>query len=360
MVILGGGCGGLPLARQIEANKKLSSTLDVVLVDKKEYFEVNLASVRFLVDSKDHNLYCAQYTKYLKTTRFVCGEVTTIHADPREVQVTNREGVVEQIPYDYLVIALGTRYPFFKAEVPTLAARTEEVVNHSQRVRNANHVLVVGGRSVGLEITGEILEAFPDKRVTIVDSGDTLMSVWPKGAVAKLNKFVARHKNLTVVMNKRVVRSEENRHELSDGSFIEADMKILATGITPNCEPLRQFFESSLTPSGYIKVQKTLQLEGHNNIFAMGDIADTGNPAKMAANIKDQYVLTSKNIEALILGKKLGTIGAPTMIYPGLVTLGPSYAILALPMFGGTSMGGKFLSNVKSGLFQKMAKNPNA
>jgi hypothetical protein len=58
LVILGGGLAGLPLARQIEKNKKLSASLDVTLVDKKHYFELTLAAPRFLVDSQQHGKVC--------------------------------------------------------------------------------------------------------------------------------------------------------------------------------------------------------------------------------------------------------------------------------------------------------------
>lgn len=53
-----------------------------------------------------------------------------------------------------------------------------------------------------------------------------------------------------------------------------ADMKIMASGAVPNSEPLQQFFATSLSPAGYVKVRDSLQLEGFGNIFAFGDIAD--------------------------------------------------------------------------------------
>ncbi len=55
LVILGAGLGGFPLALHIEKDKKLSALFDVVLVDKKEFFEMNLASVRFLVKDNIHH-----------------------------------------------------------------------------------------------------------------------------------------------------------------------------------------------------------------------------------------------------------------------------------------------------------------
>jgi hypothetical protein len=77
----------------------------------------------------------------------------------------------------------------------------------------------------------------------------------------------------------------------------------------------------------------------------------------MAANLKGQMGVLLKNLQATIANKgKMTPLGAPTMQYPGLVTLGPSFAILALPIFGGTSSSGKFISNLKTNLFAKVIK----
>lgn len=55
LVILGGGLAGLPIALEIEKDKALARALDVVMVDRKEYFEMNCESIRFLVDPSVHN-----------------------------------------------------------------------------------------------------------------------------------------------------------------------------------------------------------------------------------------------------------------------------------------------------------------
>lgn len=58
LVILGGGIGGYPLARFIEKDKKLSQLLNVVLVDKKQYVELSMASPRFLVEPSHFQTVC--------------------------------------------------------------------------------------------------------------------------------------------------------------------------------------------------------------------------------------------------------------------------------------------------------------
>lgn len=187
-----------------------------------------------------------------------------------------------------------TRYPFFKAEAVTKDARFAEITGIAQQIQAANHVLVVGGRSVGVEFVGEIINTWPNKEVTIVHPMDNLMDMWPKSGIKRLNKYLGERKNVHIVLQKKVVRSEGTQHELSDGTMVEgtfnrtylfsilnidaADFKILATGVQPNSESLQQFFGAALSPAGYVKVRKTLQLEGNDNIFALGDIADLDMP----------------------------------------------------------------------------------
>jgi len=356
LVILGGGLAGLPIVRAIEKNKKLSAAFDVTLVDKKNYFEVNCASPRFLVSPDQHGKFTGLYETYLKSSRFVCGTIRVVQVQPQQVEVITQAGT-EFIPYDYLVYCTGTRYEHFKAEAPTLQERTTQISDIAQQIQNANHILVVGGRSVGVEVMGEILEQYPSKQITIVHPAQTLMDEWPSSGLKKLNKFInGKGKKINVVLGKKVVRSEGNRHELSDGSVIEANLKITATGNTPNSESLRDFFSTALTPAGYVKVRPTLQLEGYGNIFCFGDIADLHHP-KLAANLEGQMKVVLHNLQVSLLDSgKQNPLGAPKIQFAGLVTLGPSFAILALPFFGGSSFSGGYLANMKTNLFVKMAK----
>jgi NADH dehydrogenase FAD-containing subunit len=54
LVILGGGLAGLPMALLLEKKKKLLKHLDVVMIDQRDYFEMNCESVRFLVKPEIH------------------------------------------------------------------------------------------------------------------------------------------------------------------------------------------------------------------------------------------------------------------------------------------------------------------
>lgn len=59
IVILGGGIAGLAIARSFEKIPDSYQSFEVILVDRKLYFENNLASVRFLVNPDFHKDVCA-------------------------------------------------------------------------------------------------------------------------------------------------------------------------------------------------------------------------------------------------------------------------------------------------------------
>ena len=45
------------------------------------------------------------------------------------------------------------------------------------QLEKSESVLIVGGGAVGVELAGEIAETYPDKKVTLVHSGTTLVTM---------------------------------------------------------------------------------------------------------------------------------------------------------------------------------------
>ncbi|NXX96338.1 AIFM2 factor, partial [Centropus bengalensis] len=71
-----------------------------------------------------------------------------------------------------------------------------------------------------------------------------------------------------------VVRTEK-------GTEVVADMVVLCTGIKINSSAYAAAFGDKLASNGALKVNAHLQLEGYENIYAIGDCADVKEP-KMA------------------------------------------------------------------------------
>jgi NADH dehydrogenase FAD-containing subunit len=80
--------------------------------------------------------------------------------------------------------------------------------------------------------------------------------------------------------------------------------QIISIGQTPQSSLLASLSPSAITPKGFISTHPTLQIidDSHPNIFALGDIADTGaNKAARPGMVQAQVV--ARNIVRLIEGK---------------------------------------------------------
>lgn len=93
---------------------------------------------------------------------------------------------------------IDNRYDFFKASSHTLPDRIEEIEEFAQRLKMANRVLIVGGRTVGVEFLGEILEKYPEKEIILVHSGNNLLDNWPTPGSELVDKYISK-KRVTVV-----------------------------------------------------------------------------------------------------------------------------------------------------------------
>lgn len=98
--------------------------------------------------------------------------------------------------------------------------------------------------------------------------------------------------------------------QLTNGSQVTTDFVILATGQTPNNSLLNELVPSSpdslINPdNGFIRIKPTMQFQDpqYPNLFAVGDIADTG-LRKAARPGSAQAGVVARNIQAMIERRK--------------------------------------------------------
>lgn len=253
---------------------------------------------------------------------------------PKHVLLDRPWQASAEIPFDYVVVATGTRLTD-PGNVP--AGRGEEdktssvafFQNHQKRVEHASDIVIIGGGAVGVQMATDIKELHPEKNVTVVHSREHLM---PRFHPMFHDLLSGRFKELGVktVLNTRVVIPEGGFPNngatfdvgLNDGSSIKAQLVIHATGQLPNNDLVRRNSESLLTcqvrslPStspdsivnplnGYIRVRPTMQLAdpAYPNMYAVGDIADTG-AHKAARPGVGQAAVVAQNVAAMIAGKR--------------------------------------------------------
>ncbi len=267
------------------------------------------------------------------------------------IQVHGRN---EPIRFDYLVIATGSSYAFPGKIAELEGSKAIGLYNNLQeKIQQAQKILIIGGGAVGVELAGEIATDFPEKDVTLVHSQPTLLQ--PKifqdkmytGIEEKLTKL-----NVKIILNDRIElpKNNDNQHvNYIEGrktyvtqrtkTNIVADLTFLCTGARVNNKsilngPLKSKINSQ---TGRLIVNNYLQVDGFENIFAIGDISDK--EGKMAYFAGEQADYVGKLIP-LIEKKKPYPKEYQGHVYPGMfLSLGRNGGIGQLPMKGGTVVG---------------------
>ncbi|KAE9401214.1 FAD/NAD-P-binding domain-containing protein [Gymnopus androsaceus JB14] len=225
----------------------------------------------------------------------------------------------DSIPYDFLVLATGTGPAGHSGLVGQDKKAGVEISHlHQENVKKAKNIVIVGGGAYGIQLATDLKTHTPtqSKHVTVVHSRPQLLNRFHEGlhdiALSKCKEL-----DIEVVLAKRVIvpeggfsretADEEFDVQLTGGGSVRGDLVILCTGSVPLSSPLKALAPSAIDGSGYIRVKPTLQVDapGISNIFALGDVADTG-AHKAARPGHAQAIVLAGNIEKLIGARAAG------------------------------------------------------
>ena len=303
VVIIGAGFGGLQCARRLAGGP-----LDILLLDRHNYhlFTPLLYQVASaLLNPSEVAIPVRSIFRRPTRVRFRVATVTVIDLATRVVRTEDGD----EIAYDYLVIAAGSRTNFFGLE--SVERSSHGVKDLSDALALRNHVLacfeaalreeepaarlrrmtfvIVGGGPTGVEYAGALLELFrlvlvrdfPDldvdrARVVLLEARDRLLSEFPPelGAYA-LERL--EHLGVEVRLGAAVAGVEGDRVVLSDAATIPAATLIWAAGVRP--AGLADDLEVPRDRAGRIEVDEFLRVRGSETAYAIGDIAAVPPPA---------------------------------------------------------------------------------
>ncbi|MCT9077488.1 NAD(P)/FAD-dependent oxidoreductase [Streptomyces fulvoviolaceus] len=346
VVVIGGGYAGVRLA------KRLDATARVTLVDRKEVFFHRIASLRAGVRPDWSVTPVIPYDRLLRHGRVAVGKV--VRVDTAERQVVLATG--ERLPYDVVVIATGADYP----EPARFSGTTaEEAVKsfsaHQRKIATAGHVLVVGGGPSGVELSAEIRLARPDARVTLAHSGPALLhSTGSARAGRKARAWLESH-DVEVRLDAFMSPGNDfGTYRDAHGRMVDADLSFWATGTTPNTLWLRLGGHGDwLNPAGHVKVDRTLRVGGHPDVFAVGDVNDA-TELKITPAALAQADLAAWNIRGYLQNsgrhRKEPRFYRPIHRTPLIVPFGPADGVTMVPVPGGETavLGGRTTTLAKA------------
>jgi len=331
VVIVGGGFGGLHAARSLA---KLP--VRVTLLDRNNYhlFQPLLYQVATAGISPTDVAYpLRSIFRRQKNLEFRMAEVTDI--DPEGRILTTTSGTM---PYDYLVLAVGGQTNTFNN--PSVAANSfplknltdaSEIRDHLLRIfeqasveKDTTHrqdlltFVIAGGGPTGVEMAGAISELirlvltkdypqqdFSQARVLLLEAGDRLLPAMPP-PLQQATITVLENKGVEVRLGAAVESYDGEKVQLRSGESISTRTLVWAAGI--RAADLIYKLGAVQAAQGRVKIDPTLQLPGHPEVYIIGDAAfledEHGQPLPMLAPVAmQQGDLVGKNIRLALEGK---------------------------------------------------------
>lgn len=361
VIVIGAGFGGLQLAQSLAD----SQDFQVVLIDKNNYHQfqplfyqvatagLEPSAISFPLRLAFHNhpnihVRVASVTKIISETNFV-------------------ETNLGEISYDFLVMAIGADTNFFgnqniaekalpmKSVGEALGLRNRLLENFEKALVSDNeedrtgllNIVVVGGGPTGVELSGTLAEMkkhvlpkdYPElnfdlMQIYIVESGAELLGPMSKNAQMKSKEYLEQL-GVNVMLNCRVSDFDGQYVYFADGSKIRTNNLVWAAGVKANS--IEGINPSIIMRGGRMKVNRHNQVEGYENIFALGDVAlmteekfPNGHP-QVAQPAIQQGKLLAKNLINIIKGNPL-----KAFIYKDLgsmATVGRNLAVVDLPFW---------------------------
>ena len=337
IVIVGGGFGGVYSLLSIRRYLKKTEHQTTIISDNKYFsFTPFLTEVAANILSSDEA--STPIANIIKNDReeFVQDKVGKIDLKDKKVFLINGY----EIPYDYLVIAIGSTTNFMNvggAEKYTLVLKDiddavhirEEIdkafeeaskLEDPQKRRMLLTFAIIGGGPTGIELAANMEEhvsnlledkyqSIPksDTCVEILNSGEHIIKEMPI-ELQTLAEELVKKENICLRTNSRVKTIESNTITLTDGTQINANKIIWAAGVKANKIEIQPQDVLDI-PSNKFIVNEFLQLKSFPEVFAIGDDAtldgDSQKMPMLAQAALSEGVLVGKNIAKAIRGRRL-------------------------------------------------------
>ena len=332
IVIIGAGFGGLEAARKLA-----SAPVQITIIDRHNYhlFQPLLYQVAIagLVPSQIAYPLRGIFRRQ-KNVNFQMGEVSSIDFDSRYIKA---DGSV--IGYDYLILAVGGQTNFFGMN--GVERDGFQLKNVESAVETRNHLLkmfeeasrevdaekrralltfvVVGGGPTGVETAGALAELithvlakdYPymdlkDVRVLLVEAAPSVMMTYPD-ELRKATADLLHRKNVEILVNTKLTDYNGQRVTFAGGTHIDSHTLIWTAGV--RSAEITDRLGVQQAGLGRVRVESTLQLPQHPEVFVIGDAAYAenggGQPLPMLATVAQQQAkAAARNIRRILKGEK--------------------------------------------------------
>ncbi len=296
VVIIGAGFAGVAVARSLAKTKT-----QVVLIDKNNYHQFQPLFYQVAMAGLEPSSIVFPLRKIFQRRQNVyvrMAELLSVNTEAKRIETS--EGNLE---YDQLVIAVGADTNWYgnqeirrnaipmKSVSEALYLRNSVFRDYEQAVSISDKdtrqewldIIIVGGGPTGVEVAGSLAEMkkyiIPkdyhdldggEIEIHLVHGGERLLNTMSEQASAQAERFL-RDLGVQLHLDTVVTAYDGLTATLDNGQTLRARKLIWAAGITGN--PVPGLPLECITKGGRIKVNAYSQVEGVEQVFAVGDIA---------------------------------------------------------------------------------------
>ena len=304
VVIVGGGYAGTTCAVTLARKLKGRSDVEVLLIEPDPCQQA-LSELDLVAVGPPRPQFCELWhpTVFKGLPVTVCYN-SVIGVDPAARTVTVADG--QKVDYWRLVVATGA-IPFMP-DIPGLSDNAvtmwsvqdaQDLQQRGERAffkaakladtearRKELSFVVIGGGATGVEIVGTMAQLLPkrmadqglsseDLSVTLIEGRSQILYDLPEKqrarALKRLEKMGAR-----VLTGELVARVDESEITLQSGRLINASVVVWCGGA--KADPAASGWGFATDKAGRIISDADLKIDGHEDIYAIGDVASIRNP----------------------------------------------------------------------------------
>jgi 3-phenylpropionate/trans-cinnamate dioxygenase ferredoxin reductase subunit len=278
-VIVGTGQAGFQTAASLRSEGYADP---ITLIGEEPHIPYNRPplSKGFVLGKQDAESIELRPVNFYKTHQInlLCGE-RVLAISPAEKQIEIASG--GSLSYDSLVLAIGARnrmlpVPGAEMEGVLYLRSLAEAILIKERLAEAQHVVVVGGGFIGLELAA-VARTF-EKDVVVVEALPRVMARVVAPIISEFFRELHTSRGVKILCGTTVkeIRGTAGRVSevvLGDGSVLPADLVLVGIGVEPSTELAS---DAGLAVANGICVDEYLQ-SADKNIFAIGDCAEYPN-----------------------------------------------------------------------------------
>lgn len=358
LVIVGGGFGGLKLARKL-----IKGPYQVILLDKNNYHQFQPLFYQVATAGLEPSAISFPLRKIFHDTPNSIFRMAEVHSFDSKIKRLYSD--IGYIDYDYLVLAMGADTNYFgnhsieynsspmKTVSEALYIRNKIISNYERAIniekqedrKSLMNVVIVGGGPTGVELAGAMAELrnnvfpkdypelnFSNMKVVLIEAGPKLLGAMSEESQDHSFRYLQKL-GVEVMLDTKVQDYDGEQVKLEGKESISTHTLLWAAGIKPNF--IDGLTKEHFAPNGRIYVDEMNRVVGEKDIFVLGDVAllreekyPKGHP-QVAQVAMQQAENLAKNLINLTRGREMEPFHYKDL--GSMATVGRKLAVVDLP-----------------------------